>query len=44
MFKDTKKELDRLEAELLEEEEWDEIWSECMPTISAKIRKLEYER
>ena len=24
MFKDTKKELDRLEAELLEEEEWDE--------------------
>ena len=28
----------------MEEEEWDEIWSECMPTISAKIRKLEYER
>ncbi len=24
MFKDTQKELDRLEAELLEEEEWDE--------------------
>lgn len=28
----------------IQEEEQYEIWSECMPTISAKIRKSEYER
>lgn len=31
-------------SEKLDDEEQYDIWSECMPTISAKIRKLEYER